>query len=280
MTEDKITNYDQVITRNGYGYFPNLDKIPNLLHGFKWGNPENIFYTREPGYPDNQAIIKVKERVVIFLSELKMSNPPQTVIFAALPELDNICYLDQDSISKQQTLQDRGFYLESGAVFTTIKGLSIYAGLGDCSFTMFYSEGTTPLIGLIHAGRAELTKQSPKKTILEVINKYNLNLKEIKLGILPYLGQEHHTVTSERFNQLPTGRDWEQFSKRNNEVIHLDMGAYLLDQYDQVGIPKQNIEIYNVDTYTSAAQGLCFSHRYDMNHNQSTHRMGLAIQLI
>lgn len=272
----------EIVTMQGtIGTFEIFRGLP-ILHGFSWENPQNLSYSREPGYPEEKALQAVRGRIVEFLNSMKIDGS-SAVLAQAIPGQTGIVDITDTSILEDHGIQGR-FTPEGNASFTTIPGLPLYTTMGDCTQTIFYCErkGLPPVVGLIHAGRTEVDKQFPMAAIRHAIERYGLDPEEIKLGIAPSLEPSHHEIQANDYSKIITNSEaWQPYILHPTQdgPYYVDVRSNLADQYMTMGVLPENIELYLTGTYDSAGKNRGFSHRRSRHENSPLYRFGMAVQI-
>lgn len=265
------------------GYCPSFVNLP-ILHGFSWGkDTPNMAYKWHQGDPS-----LVTERIEAFLHSLGMASLPQTLVIEAYTDPGKEIVDVTSEYLATATSTSHGIFTAADCVFTTLPQVPITIKPGDCTASLVYGltrEGL-PLVGIIHAGRHDLESLLPQKTIQHLTDRYGCDPRELSIGIVPNLGVAHHIIQEEDIEHVLGKRRkvWERYSIPNiaDGSVHLDDTSFLKDQYLQSGISPAHIEIYDIDTYTSARLGESFSHRYATATNQPhlNGRFIVAIQLL
>lgn len=272
---------EQVSLNNGYGVFDVFSNTP-INHGFQWIKPRNIAYIREPGYPSTEALLAVRNKVVQFTNDLGM-NGDLSVLAHAVPGESTMVNINDKTILEDHGIQGL-FTPEGNAFFTSITGLPLYSTMRDCTQTILYSESneSTPVVGLIHSGRAETDNKFPFNAIKFAIKTYGIDPKKIKLGIAPSLEPSHHEIQAKDFpNIIKNGKDWLPYIVHPNQdgPYYLDVRSNVADQFISAGVPSENIEVYLNGTYQSSREGYGFSYRRSCQENIPSYCFGIAVEL-
>jgi copper oxidase (laccase) domain-containing protein len=272
----------EILTDGNIGVFDILKDTP-LLHGFSWIKPSNMSYTKETDYPHPDAIDRVRERLSNFLDSLSMQALDKAVVGVGYPGCTDIVDIDQKVLNTVTPTENRGRFIEAGAFFTTTH-TPIYAIAGDCTWSFLYAKSAEgdSIAGLIHSGRLETNLKYPQTVIEHLQKVYGTDLKTVRIGIIPSLEPQHHTIRSEDIHRfLPDLSDWQPYiaySPRDN-VYHLDVRSYVADQFIMAGVPADNIEVATAGTYESAEVNRGFSHRRATILGIPSFRFGIAVQL-
>lgn len=268
-------------TPDGNGYFATLANL-RIYQGFQWKGASNVSYAWEPGFPEEAARERVWQRIVHFLNTLGMDGK-KAIHAYAVP--GNATIVDITNPDELAAYYDCGrITAEGNAFFTTEPGLPLYSTAADCTQTIFYCErqGQTPVVGLIHAGRAEADKKMPLAAIKHAIERYGLDPAKIKLGITPSLEPAHHEIQAKDFSACVTDPDgWKPYMVRPvaDGPYYLDAASYVVHQFITAGVLPQNIEMYAVGTFESAGRGEGFSNRRSTQNGSPRALFGVAVQI-
>lgn len=269
-----------ILVDNQIGVFPQLLGLP-ISSGFQWEHPVNMSFANEPGYPDDRIIELVKRRIKKFLAQLGMNSDLAVLAYASVAN-PNIIDIN-DSFTGLYQYNGIMYTDEGNAFFTTIPGLPLYALSADCSQTVFFcprQEGQTPVIGLIHAGRAEADSYMPYGAIMHAIDRYSLNPAEIRLGIAPSLEPAHHEIQPPDVDRLIRRGNWTHYmiQQESDGPAYLDVRSFVADQYIDAGVLPEHIEVYLPGTFESSGEDRGFSHRR-LGGGYLTPHFGIAVQI-
>lgn len=146
---------------------------------------------------------------------------------------------------------------ETDGLVTDKKNLFLVATFADC-LPIFVFDPKQEVVGLIHGGRKGLAKAILRVAIQKMNRVFNVNPKNLKVGIGPGICREHYEVGEEAlksFKHLP-----QSYNKRNGKVF-LDLRKVAFLQLTKLGIKKKNIEISAECTYELSEK--YFSYRRD-----------------
>jgi len=260
----------------GVGHFPLLSADGATSHGFTWGETsENMSYRQHDGDPD---IIVQRNRQ--FLGARGM-NASRVVIIEGCTEpqlIDvNPTYL---SITPSS---ERGYFAPVYALFTKLRKQPLAIKPGDCSSVLL--SGKTgdgePLVGIIHATRGELSARLPIAAMQHIEKTYGCDPARTNIGLLPSISAENHAIWAEYIDDhIDDFEEWDGYLKYDEEgTAYLDAPGLGIKQFVEAGVRPENIELYDVDTYTAARKGEAFSHRYTTHTGQRPGRFMTAIQI-
>lgn len=273
---------EEVNLEGNHGVFTIFEGLP-IRQGFQWKNPQNVKYTREPGYPDTKALITVRGRIENFLNDLGMDGE-KAVLTHTIPGHSEVV-----TITDTAQLEDRGvqghFTPEGNAFFTDIPGMPLYATTKDCTQTILYAErdNLPPVVGLIHAGRIEADAKFPIKAIKHAEEVFSLDPAKIKLGISPSLEPAHHDIQlADAKRHITTMEEWKPYlvQPEKDGPYYLDTRSYVANQFIAAGVDPENIEMNLTGTYASARENKGYSFRYAKQTNNPLYSFGVGVQLL
>ena len=246
-----------------------LENLP-FLHGFTYGKgSQNMSYKWEPGFLDEatreEATERVKERIEHYLLTLGMSPITDSIFLQALSGDTRIIDASKN-ILKISEHTDRGYFIQGGALFTTLPRTPIMMTSGDChTLTIFaINKLGIPVTGLIHAGRRELDAELPRNALAHLIMHYACDPMDVHIGIVQGIGPDNHVIQEKDMQQaIQNPAMWQPYIRQHKESghFHLDNLQLLLEQIKSVYIPGKNVEAYATDNYVLAQNGKSFSHR-------------------
>lgn len=237
----------------GIGYIPLLKG--QVTHGFSWGKDMgNMSFAWED---DSDLVAK---RVIGFLERLAM-DPIEGTVNMVAEHGTRIIDVTEETFDAV-TINQFGAQIPCDAFFTLMDDLPLVVKPADCTVSIVSAKtgGGGRVLGMIHAGRLGLDYQLPTLAIRHLLEKYEVDPTEVFVGTVP-------TITSRRyylrdFGELLRPDGWEGFVDKRDGFFYLDFTGYLIKQLIQSGIPRTNIQAYDVDTYEAATNGESFSHRY------------------
>ena len=116
---------------------------------------------------------------------------------------------------------------------------------GDCPIMVAY---TDELLILSHVGGPYIDRLLPKQVIERLI-KNNINPKDIKVYIGPFIHKESYV-----YNNYPLWTKsyvWKDAIEHKEDGYHIDIQKAIEVQLLEFGILKDNIEFSNIDTYSN-----------------------------
>lgn len=145
-------------------------------------------------------------------------------------------------------------------IYTQEKGITLVTHYADCVPLFFYAPRYN-MIGLAHSGWRGTVGQIGKKMIEEWVNKHQIPIEQIQVGIGPSIGpccfEVHEDVANEFIKE---------FGKTHFVVENITNGKYNINLWEcnkqsliQCGIDPENI--YVSDMCTCCHEDIFFSHR-------------------
>ncbi len=135
-----------------------------------------------------------------------------------------------------------GLVEEADAIFTDKRGLWLAVKSADCLPVLISSERC---VAAVHAGWRGLQNEILPNTLQFLMDDFGLSPNELFIHVGPHIGVDNYQVGDE-FSAL--------FSNQSlitvNNKLHLDLGAVVREQVQQVGVPDLNITDVNLCTYT------------------------------
>ncbi len=233
---------------------PNIAYFPNLYtkakHSFSWGK----------GLKDvaieNIGKLQAKKNVQEVLENLEFGEIEKSFILKINHD-DKIYDIAEDDLARTSFW---GNYISCDAVFTKYSGVNLIVKVADCTTAIVFGQNeSNSVVGLIHSGRKGVQVEMPYKAIEHLKFKYNIKPENIEIGILPALSKENRKFQNIDDFDL---KIWDGFIEEKDGFYYPDETGLAIDQYKKAGIVDANITKYNIDTYESAKNSECFSHKY------------------
>lgn len=246
----------------GIAKFPMFDR-EGVLHGFAWGKgiPSSAFRLAKSEAEKDVITAYIRN----FLARVGMEGLDRSYTIEAIGE--DICDITED-LDEVFAKEDNAKYIPYQAAFTTRQGIPILGKPGDCLFSMVSAKTRSgkPIVGLVHTGRWQLTQQFSRSAIEHLVRVYGASREDIKICITPGLGKEHHTLHPGELTEQMYGNEIDAWGKNlrldpSSQLYHFDGISYLVQQYLYAGVLAENIQGYEVDTFSAALAGESFSHR-------------------
>ena len=267
----------------GIAVFPSLRGVIN--HGFTWGQGiENMAY----GWKGMDTEKMILERINAFLTQLGMATTDQGYTVEGGWK-NNILDVTEETI-KNAKYNKKGQFEEIDCFYTQLPGVPLIGKPGDCIFSVIHAtdHSGSPVAGLLHTGRSELTVGLATTAIEHLITTYGADPTSIRVGIGPGLGKKHHTLARDGAAEWLGGTllertGWARHSSYDptTDRYHLHSLSFLIEQLTAGGVLPEHIEAYDIDTYEAAERGEAISHRYAKNTSQyrKNGRNIMAVQL-
>lgn len=154
------------------------------------------------------------------------------------------------------------------AFITNKKGVPLMIQVADCQAILMY-DPVKQVIAAIHAGWKGLVQDVSGETIKAMRMNYDVDPATLLVGISPSLGPQSAFFTNPEA-ELPVS--FHPFIDREKRV---DLWSYSLDQLQNHGIQKSNIELARICTQQDGGKNF-FSFRHD---HGITGRFGVLIAL-
>lgn len=179
---------------------------------------------------------------------------------------DNLVFSDQihdDKIYKVtkkdlgKGLTRRSDIIGIDALICGESGIPITTAYADC-VPLFFLDTENKVMALAHSGWKGTVKCIGRKTAEKMISDYNCKKENILAAVGPSIGVCHFEVgdeVAERFDEVFGG----SVLKKYGEKYHVDMQKAIKMQFDEVGIPEENVTFADICTYCNS--DLLFSHR-------------------
>jgi len=222
--------------------FSNFNKFPNLLIALSLREDKNMKVYYEFG-KDDRALIN-RER---FLNKLGLSE--KNVIGVKSVNGDNIEIV---------TKEDRGNFIHNtDGLITNDKNVYLSITIADCLPIVIF-DPQKEVISLIHSGWKGLEKKITKKAVKKMEENFDVNSKELLVGIGPGIGVCHFEVKEDfpaKFKPYP-----EAIIKKDGKS-YVDLKLIAKRQLEEAGIKPANIDVSPKCTYCQA--DTYFSYRKD-----------------
>ncbi len=253
------------------GGFPRI--IPSHIHhGFSWGHKaKNLSENPNFGIPE-----ETRRYAEEFLAGLNIA-PIVHACFMDVQHGEEIVVVDDDTYLLPNEADNGRRYYVCDALFTKLVNIPIIGLPGDCTMSIVYAKDKNgeEIVGLIHAGRAGLGFELPKKAMEFLIRAMECDPHSIYVGTPPSIGKKYHTVP---LSDLHNKDVWENYLTLDGDLAHLDGVTLLHDQLLEAGIPEENFIIETIDNYEAASEGVSFSHRYAVTQNKQNGRFMVVVE--
>jgi YfiH family protein len=217
-------------------------KLPNLLIALSLREDKNMKVYYEFG-KDDRALIN-RER---FLNKLGLSE--KNVIGVKSVNGNNIEIV---------TKEDRGNFIHNtDGLITNDKNVYLSITIADCLPIVIF-DPQKEVISLIHSGWKGLEKKITEKAVKKMEENFDVNPKELLVGIGPGIGVCHFEVKEDfpaKFKSYP-----EAIIKKDGKS-YVDLKLIAKRQLEEAGIRPASIDVSPVCTYCQADK--YFSYRKD-----------------
>lgn len=162
---------------------------------------------------------------------------------------------------------------EADGLMTNIVGLGMCFVVADCMPVVVY-DPKHKAVALLHAGRRGVEQDILKVALQKMAVSYKTNAQDVFVGIGPGISAESYVFdTDEGVDKDFWGDD---FVLGSDKKFHMDNKNKLLKQAIELKIPKNQIEISKIDTYTSPEY---FSHRISYDKGEPEGRFAAVVFL-
>jgi hypothetical protein len=156
---------------------------------------------------------------------------------------------------KGMFFKTRDSFLADG-LMTDIPGLGLCFVVADCMPVVLF-DPINKAVSLLHVGRKGVEQNILAVALSKMTTEYGTRPTEVLMGVGPGISAESYVFDSdEGINKEFWGSD---FKLGDDKKFHMDNKNKLKQQALELGIPINNIEISQIDTYTSRNY---FSHRF------------------
>lgn len=163
-------------------------------------------------------------------------------------------------------------FLADGLI-TNTPGLGLCFVVADCLPVVVY-DPKNKAVALLHAGRRGVEQNILKVGLDRMRKAYKTNPRDVIVAAGPGISVESYVFDTD------DGVDkefWGQYFKLGaDKKFHMDNKSKLLEQAMELGIPKNQIEISQIDTYTSPDY---FSHRVSYDKGEPEGRFAAVVYL-
>ncbi len=163
-------------------------------------------------------------------------------------------FVDQihsDKVFIVESKDDLIKFPEADGIVTNLRNIILAITTADCTPILFYDD-ENEVIGSCHAGWRGAHSNLMKNLIDIMINKYFCNIQNIKIKIGPNIKQNSYQVQQDFYDKwIEQSQDFAQFFDRKDDGYYFDLTNAVIFKLLQLGIKKQNIENYDIDTFAN-----------------------------
>ena len=156
-------------------------------------------------------------------------------------------------------------------LITDKKNAFLMIKTADCFPVLMY-DPKNKVVGAVHVGWRGAIQKIFLKALLQMIDIYGCQAKNVLVGIGPGIGQccfKHKKLVQEK---LP---EWQQYINiGKNNIKSLDIAGFIINQLTEAGIKKQHIEDSNICTSCS---NQFYSHFKSLRKRQTEGRFATII---
>ncbi len=179
----------------------------------------------------NDNPLKVLENRVIVSK--KYGFDIQNLIYMEQTHSDNVAIIRDSSMNKIE---------DCDALITNVKNIPLMVMVADCLPILFFNK-TQKVIAVAHAGRNGTIKEISKKTILRMIEEFDLKASDILIYIGASIGKCCYEVGYEIVQSVS-----KEYIEKRDKKYYLDLQSMNIQQLLSVGIKKDHIEISQICT--------------------------------
>ena len=189
--------------------------------------------------------------------------------------LENLITPEQTHSCNIDIAQKGKSYPNTDGLILTDPNLAIFLNFADCTPLIFYDEKQN--IGAVsHAGWRGTEQKIGVLTIEKLVNDFNSKLEDIKILIGPAICKNCYNVQDDVFKKLKnTVKDFATLYEIKNNQIFVDLKNINKQQFIEIGIPSENIDVCNF--CTCCDNDLFFSYR---NENKTAKRHNAVLKLL
>lgn len=266
--------------------FESLQDLP-IYHGFSWGKESaNMSYK----YAGEEEGSTVKERIGAFLDSvgIRYENDGNTIGKFEGTHLQTQEITFEDLKTQPETEVEANFiYTKDPRILLSIKP-------ADCDVSILYAKNKDgkDLVGIVHSSALSANAGLPRYAIDYLDEAEGVNPATIKIGITPGISKHHYSISqasdvikNKTIDKVIMERNWKQHialinpSLGDEQLRAVDITGATAMQFIEAGVTPANIEVYDLDTYTSAESGESFSNRYSVEAGKPQGRYMVAVKL-
>lgn len=179
-----------------------------------------------------------------------------------------------DSSTDETNLLSDNNDLVCDGLTTSSLGLGIVVKVADCMPVVIYDK-TNKALSAVHAGRKGVELNILASALNTMAKTYGSKSEDLAVFVGPAISAESYIFDS---NEGVNLEFWQEYFKLgNDEKYHMDIKGRLLSQALELGIPKSNIIISDIDTFTDKNY---FSHRRSMATGEKEGRFVLLAYIV
>lgn len=219
-------------------------KLKNVKHGFfgrSGGCSSGLFSSLNVGKFVGDDLASVQKNLDAVKADLKAD------VLVTLKQIHSSkCLVVKNSDEIDQ---------EADAMVTNVKGIAIGVVTADCAPLLFFDE-TKNIVGAAHAGWKGAVGGVIEST-LDCMQLLGSDLNNVVVAIGPCIHVGSYEVDDDYLNNFPDDKNC--FEKIDGKY-HFDLPKYCVNRLIKRGVPSQNIEVIDVDTFQNPQK--YFSFRY------------------
>lgn len=161
-------------------------------------------------------------------------------------------------------------YMADG-LMTDTPGLGLCFVVADCMPVVVY-DPRNKAVALLHAGRRGVEQNILAVALQKMAKEYGTVPKDVLVGAGPGISADSYVFDQD--NEVDKEFWGADFKLGNDKKFHMDNKNKLKQQALRLGIPESNIEISQIDTYTSKDY---FSHRISYDKGEPEGRFAAVV---
>ena len=153
--------------------------------------------------------------------------------------IDNLIFMEQTHGDNIQIIKDSSInhIKNCDSLITNVKNIPLMVMVADCIPILLY-DPVKSVISVVHAGRNGSFKEIVKKTVLKMVDEFDVDASDI----LVHLGASISKCCYEVGKEI-AGISKKSYIESRDTKLYLDLQSMNEDQLLSVGISKNNIEI-------------------------------------
>ena len=128
------------------------------------------------------------------------------------------------------------------ALITKLPNIFLGIKTADCVPILLFDE-SQDIIAAIHSGRKGTQMHIARKTVLKMINKYDVEPPNLKIFLGPAITTKHYPVDKQTFHEF------EQSTQTPQNFPHINIKKEITNDFLDLGVKKNNIENIDICTY-------------------------------
>lgn len=210
-------------------FFEHLKKYKGVIHGI---------LERKDGSVNPFSNSKTEENVLRALKTLGCERRADDLIFAEQMHTGNVFFCPRDT----------GGYikLNNDGLVSETTGQILVVKTADCLPILMY-DPKQQRVAAVHAGREGLVKE----VIKEALKVLESRGEDLVVGIGPHIRKCCYRLKEKHQQEFQEGK-WQKYIEKKEEIRYLDLTQIAIDQFEELGVEKENIEDMGICTFCQA----------------------------